>query len=272
MERAFHFVDIPERSHKPRKRGLTLARDLGFGYDEAASWMEVVGEFIDYMKIRHLFVLLMTEKPDDLVRRKIKLYRDYNVDVNPGGIVFEMAYLSNSVEKTFDKLAELGFTAVECSENIIPLTLEQKVKYVKMAKKAGLKVMFEVGDKYPEDKFDAKLAASEMKTLINDGGCDLVILERSQIEICLGPKADRPQAELLVQLAEEVGLERLVFEAEAQAHQVWLFRTFGPDVNLGPNLDKDIIAKLEPTRRTLSREGGYDYLIDKVAAMQKVPA
>ncbi len=269
MERAFSFVDIPERSHKPRKRGLTLARDLGFGYAEAASWMEVVGEFIDYMKIRHLFVLLMTENPDDLVRRKIKLYRDHNIEVNPGGIVFEMAYLSNSVEKTFDKLVEMGFTAVECSENIIPLTLDEKIKYVRMAKSAGLKVMFEVGDKYPEDKFDVKLASSEMNTLISEG-CDLCVLERSQIEICLGPKADFPEQELLVQLAKEVGLEKLVFEAEAQAHQVWLFKTFGPEVNLGPNLDKDAIPKLEPTRRTLSREGGYDYLIDKVN--QRVPA
>jgi len=262
-ERALHFVDIPERSHKPRTRGLTLARDLGFGYAEAESWMEVVGEFIDYMKIRHLFVLLMSEDKNDLVRRKIELYRRHNIEVNPGGIVFEMAYLSNAVEKTFETLARVGFTAVECSENIIPLTLDEKVKYVKMAKDFGLKVLFEVGDKYPEDKFDAALAASEMKTLIGEG-CDLCILERSQIEICLGPKADNPEGEKLVQLANEVGLERLVFEAEASAHQVWLFRTFGPDVNLGPNLDKDIIAKLEPTRRTLSREGGYDYLIDKV--------
>lgn len=263
-ERALHFVDIPARSVKPRRTGLTLARDLGFGYAEAESWMESVGEFIDYMKIRHLWVLLMSEQPDDLVRRKIQLYRKNNIEVNPGGIVFEMAYLSNAVEKTFETLVRLGFTAVECSENIIPLTLDEKVKYVKMAKGFGLKVLFEVGDKYPEDKFDAALAASEMKTLIGEG-CDLCILERSQIEICLGPKADSPESVKLVELANEVGLDKLVFEAEASPHQVWLFKTFGPDVNLGPNLDKDVIAKLEPTRRTLSREGGYDYLIDKVA-------
>lgn len=262
-ERALHFVDIPDRSIKPRKTGLTLARDLGFGYVEAQSWMESVGEFIDYMKIRHLWVLLMSESSDDLTRRKIKLYREHGVEVNPGGIVFEMAYLSNAVEKTFESLVKLGFTAVECSENIIPLTLDEKVKYVRMAKDFGLKVLFEVGDKYPEDKFDAKLAASEMKTLIGEG-CDLCILERSQIEICLGPKADNPEGEKLIQLVNEVGLDRVVFEAEASPHQVWLFKNFGPDVNLGPNLDKTVIERLEPTRRTLSREGGYDYLIDKV--------
>lgn len=265
--RALNFIDMPERSAKPRKRGLTLARDLGFGYAEAESWMEVVGEFIDYMKIRHLFVLLMEDKPSDLVRRKIDLYRSHDIDVNPGGIVFEMAYLSNSVQETFTKLVKMGFTAVECSENIIPLTLEQKIKYIKMAKDAGLKVMFEVGDKYPDTAFDVNMASDEMLTMF-DNGCDLCILERSQIELCLGPSATNPQASLLVELAGRVGLEKLVFEAEAQAHQVWLFRTFGPDVNLGPNLDKDAIPKLEPTRRTLSREGGYDYLLDRVAQME----
>lgn len=266
--RALDFIDIPERSAKPRTRGLTLARDLGFGYAEAESWMESVGEFIDYMKIRHLFVLLMEDKPSDLVRRKIDLYRANNIDVNPGGIVFEMAYLSNSVQQTFTKLAKMGFTAVECSENIIPLTLQQKIDYIKMAKDTGLKVMFEVGDKYPDNAFDVDVASDDILTMF-DNGCDLCILERSQIELCLGPTASNPQSKLLIELANRVGLEKLVFEAEAQAHQVWLFKNFGPDVNLGPNLDKEFIAKLEPTRRTLSREGGYDYLIDKVEQMSQ---
>ena len=92
----------------------------------------------------------------------------------------------------------------------------------------------------------------------------LCILEKSQIELCLGEKASKPEAERLKQLVARVGLAQIVFEAEAQAHQVWLFKTFGPDVNLGPNLDKDVIAKLEPTRRTLSREGGYTFLSDQL--------
>ncbi len=262
-DRAFHFINIPERSKKPRTVGLTLARDLGYGYTEAESWVEAVGEFIDYVKIRHLFVMLMSEDKNDLVRRKIDLYKRNQIEVNPGGIVFEMAVLSQSVPQTFKKLAELGFTAVEISENIIPLNLDEKLRYIKMAKDNGLKVLFEVGDKYPSDIFDVDAAASDINTMVKNG-CDLCILEKSQIELCLGEKGNKPEAERLKQLVSRVGLEPIVFEAESTAHQVWLFKTFGPDVNLGPNLDRDVIAKLEPTRRTLSREGGYGYLSDQL--------
>ena len=45
---------------------------------------------------------------------------------------------------------------------------------------------------------------------------------------------------------------------------MWLFKTFGAEVNLGPNVDIPIICKLEATRRTLSREGGYTTLIDRL--------
>ncbi len=262
-QRALHFIDIPERSEKPRTVGLTLARDLGIGYGEAESWMEAVGRFIDFIKIRHIFVLLMGSDPDDFTRRKIELYKRYRIDVNPGGIVFEMAVLSNAVEQTFETLAELGFTAVECSENIIPLARNEKVKYIEMAKAAGLKVMFEAGEKYPEDMFDAGIMAGDMEALL-DAGCDLLIVEKALLDMCLGEEADKAEAEVLIELAEKVGLEKLVFEAESNAHQVWLFKQFGAGVNLGPNLDIPIICKLEATRRTLSREGGYTYLIDRL--------
>lgn len=263
--RALSFIDIPTRSQKPRTRGLTLARDLGVSYAEAEGYMETVAEFIDCIKMRHLFVLLMGNDPDDLVRRKIELYKAHDIDVNPGGIVYEMAYLSNSVEATFDKLAEVGFTAVEISENIIPLTLEEKIKHIRRAKQAGLKVLFEVGEKYPSDNLDVDMAVNDMQELLSND-CDLLILEKSVIEQCLGTTGEKPEREILKEIIAQIGLEKIVFEAESIPHQVWLFQTFGPDVNLGPNLDLPIISKLEPTRRTLSREGGYTYLIDKMKA------
>ncbi len=43
-----------------------------------------------------------------------------------------------------------------------------------------------------------------------------------------------------------------------------LLKKFGAEVNLGPNLDIPIICKLEATRRTPAREGGYTTLIDRL--------
>lgn len=264
-QRALHFIEIPEHSNKPRTTGLTLARDLGVGYEIAASCMEAVGQFIDFIKVRHLFVLLMSDGEQDFTRRKIRLYRKHGIDVNPGGIVFELALLSNVVKRTFDTLARLGFSAVEISENIVPLTLDDKIRYIRMAKAAGLKVLFEVGEKYPQGGFDVDAAAADMNAMLA-AGCDLLILEKSQIELCLGQHGEKTEATRLVEVVQRVGLEKIVFEAETTPHHVWLFKTFGPEVNLGPNLDIETICKLEATRRTLSREGGYTYMVDKVKA------
>ena len=262
QKRALHFIDIPERSNKPRTTGLTLARDYGIGYSDAQDWMESVGEFIDYIKIRHLFTLIAPMDKNHLTLRKIQLYKDHDVDVNPGGIVFEMAVLSNKVDECFATLVDTGFTAIELSENMIEIELKEKLTYTKMAKKRGLKVLFEVGDKYPEGPLDVAMAVRDMKELLNQGA-DLIILEKSLIELSLGQKGESPENYRIKELVDKVGLEPIVFEAEAVAHQAWLFNTFGPDVNIGPNLEPIYIAKLEATRRTLSREGGYTWMIGK---------
>jgi len=261
--RALHFIEIPTRSSKPRKKGLTLARDYGIGYHQAEDWVSSVGEYIDYIKIRHFFALTASMDKNDLTIRKIQLYKEHQIDVNPGGIVFEMAVLSNKVNEAFATFKEMGFTAVEISENIIPLNLDDKIKYVKMAKSHSLKVLFEVGEKYAKDPLNVDLAVNDIKTLLN-AGTDLIILEKSQIEILLGERGERLEAKRLVKLVDKIGLECIVFEAEAIPHQAWLFHTFGPDTNIGPNLEPDYIAKLEATRRTLSREGGYTWMMERL--------
>jgi len=264
-KRALEFIEMPTRSTKPRKTGLTLARDYGIGYYAALDWMESVGEFIDYIKMRHLFSLIAPLDKNHVTMKKIQLYKDHGVEVNPGGIVFEMAVLSNKVDKCFATLVDMGFTAVEISENIIEMELKEKLNYTKMAKKHGLKVLFELGDKYPEGPLDVDMAARDIKELVKQGA-DLIILEKSLIELSLGQKGESKENYRLKELVAKVGLDAIVFEAEAVAHQAWLFNTFGPDVNIGPNLEPEYIAKLEATRRTLSREGGYTWMVDKIKA------
>ena len=262
-KRALDFIEIPSRSLKPRTKGLTLARDYGIGFYEAQDWMESVGEFIDFIKIRHLFALLAPMDKEHLLLRKIQLYRSHSIDVNPGGIVFEMAALNDNVDRCFATLVEMGFTATEISENLTTLNLQEKVKYTKMAKARGLKVLFELGEKYPDEPLDVNAAERDIKKLLSQGA-DLIILEKSLIELCLGDNGECSENYRIKELVERVGLEPIVFEAESVPHQAWLFNSFGHEVNVGPNLEPSYIAKLEATRRTLSREGGYTWLADRI--------
>jgi phosphosulfolactate synthase (CoM biosynthesis protein A) len=107
------------------------------------------------------------------------------------------------------------------------------------------------------------MASKDITTLLAED-CDLVIIERSLIEQSLGQKGESKEAARLEQLARNVPIEKLVWEAEAIPHQAWLIKTFGADVNLGPNLEPNYIAKLEATRLSFSREGGYSWLSSKI--------
>jgi phosphosulfolactate synthase len=56
--------------------------------------------------------------------------------------------------------------------------------------------------------------------------------------------------ELVGEIAGEVGLEDVVFEAPTKAAQTWFIKQFGPGVNLG-NIPPDEVIPLETLRRGL---------------------
>lgn len=261
MTRLLDFIAIPERSAKPRTKGLTIARDDGLGYDTAKNILENVAEYVDYVKIRHLFVLTAQRDAADSTLRKVQLYRDNDIHVFPGGIVFEISYVQDRYNDYFEAISSRGFDAVECSENIISLGPEERRAAVEAATRCGLTVLYELGDKYPDRIMPVDELVDDINAVV-DYGASKVIIERSYTDMLLGPNADQPGQEYVEQLVDKVGLELLTFELESTVHQGWFFSKFGPDVNVGPNLALDTIMKLEPTRRTLSREGGYGWLND----------
>jgi len=257
--RALDCLEFPKRPGKPREKGLTIVRDYGLGYHAAEDLMEAVGETVDYVKIRHLYTLLATRAEGHLLWRKIRLYREHQVDVFPGGIVFELAYLQKQVAPVLDGLLSMGFTAVEVSENIIELSTKEKEENIRMAADKGLKVLFEFGKKYGQEPFEVEPTAEEFKRLLG-AGAKKITIERTELENVLGIRGEKAEAKRLRELVDKVGLEHIVFEAETTAHQCWLLREFGPDANIGPNVEPEQVAKLEPHRYGLSRESGYTML------------
>jgi phosphosulfolactate synthase len=55
------------------------------------------------------------------------------------------------------------------------------------------------------------------------------------------------RTELVAEIAGEVGLEDLIFEAPTKASQAWFIKQFGPTVNLG-NIPPDEVIPLETLR------------------------
>lgn len=265
MDHGLDFLGLPRRPGKPRSTGITIVRDWGWGMGEAADVADALGAYLDYVKIRQWAVWYLDK---GVTRQKTAIYRRHHITPFPGGIVFEVGYQRGELARTYDALLELGFQAIEISDNIIELSLDDKRRCIGQAVDAGLEVLFEYGKKYAEEAFDVASAAREIQA-VTDAGASRVILERSQLDVTLGPGADGAEQGRLVELVDKVGLNTIVFEAETLPHQMWLIRTFGADVNLGPNLTPEEIGlKLEPARYGIGRDEGYSLFEQLTPAAQ----
>src|SRR5690349_9823767 len=78
----------PEREHaKPRRRGVTMILDRCQGLAATADLLEMVGDYVDHVKLSFGTSVLLSE---DFIRRKNELIRAYNIDIYPGGTLAEV--------------------------------------------------------------------------------------------------------------------------------------------------------------------------------------
>lgn len=262
MPRSFEFITLPDRSAKPRTTGVTCTADIGLPNSYVEGTLELWHDAIDTVKISSFTITA----DDDAVRRKIAIYNKFGVDTQAGGPVLELARLQGKVDETLERIAELGYTSMEVSAEALPLqyTDEEETALVKKAQALGLKTHGEVGKKFPGDDPlrgpDGRLnhdAAVRAFNLYLDAGCDFVYLEGHLLRQVIGNSAEKAGefGGAIVDLAEAVGLDKIVFEvpftylsyADKRILQHWLITTFGPEVNIGNVLINEI-AEVEVIR------------------------
>src|SRR3990167_4054921 len=107
MKQAMDFLSVIERAGKPRKNGLTLVRDPGFGLQLLRAHLETAAPFIDYAKVRNITPRLF---PESLLIDKIALYREHDIEMFFGGIMFEAAYLEEKVDEAIGYAVRVGVT------------------------------------------------------------------------------------------------------------------------------------------------------------------
>lgn len=256
VETAFGFLRLPARPPKPRKVGMTIVSDRGLSLRETEGLFEVFGPVIDYLKLTD-FTGLVTRYAGEWLQQKTDLCRRHEVGVLPGGVAFQLAALQNQVERFFDRCRELGFTAIEVSEDSIPALAEaRRTAWIRRALDAGLEVFTEIGKKVP----DAPLTVAESVASIRadlDRGARKVVIEKADIALL-----KETQPNVLVDIAHAVGHERLCFEGGPAAFPelpLWLIRTFGPEVNL-ENLEVSEVVRVEGMRVGMDRLVDYDFL------------
>ena len=243
-------VDLQPRTQKPRKTGITMVIDIGYSPAMVDSVLDQYGHLIDIVKLTELHLTA----PVDVIRRKVDLYKQRGVGVQPGGIVLELARLQNRERQTLEGLRELGFDHIEVSSSsTTQRDADIESQFVGFVRSLGFTVIGEVGKKFhtgdktrrSDTELDLEETLAEFETLL-DGGAQKVYWEGHVLRRIMGDTAADilaryPQGtEQVLEVARRIGPERIIFEVSSmipyvqrRAQQFWLVRLFGPDVNVG---------------------------------------
>jgi phosphosulfolactate synthase len=235
------FLDLPSRPPKPRSRGLTHVIDPGLSAHDAAGLMDSVDAYVDLVRLGWGTAYVTRD-----LQRKLEVYRAHGVPVMLGGTLTELAWLQGKVAELRRWLAELGIEHVEVSSGIVPIPPADKVALIaELARE--LTVFAEVGEKDPR----ALMAPYRWVALIKEAlaaGAALVTCEgRAAGDAGLYRPDGEPRTGLIDEIAHEVDVGRLIFEAPQRHQQIWFIEHYGADVNLG-NVPPAEVISLETLR------------------------
>jgi phosphosulfolactate synthase len=254
-------VELPEKLSKPRKLRRTMIFDRGWPAVFIEGMLEGFADAIDIAKVSawHL------HQTEDVVRKKIEMYKRYNIEPMIGGPVLEIARVKGQEVEVLTYLKDLGFVGLEVSSESMPtqISIEEDREFAHQCRAMGFTIHGEVGKKFPEEDqarsspntLNMEVAVATFEAY-KEMGCEGSYLEGHLLRSLCGDNGERiegrPQLEELVS---KVGLEEIIFEipgtflpyAGKRALQGVLVYLFGPNVNMA-NILIEEMPELEEIR------------------------
>jgi phosphosulfolactate synthase len=235
------FLNVPARSPKPRTSGLTHVIDKGLNLREIEGLFDTAGEYVDVVKLGW-----GTSYVTRNLEKKIALYRSLETPVVCGGTLFEAAVARGKLDEYRRWLVDNRISHVEVSDGAIDIPHERKLELI--AELAGeFVVLSEVGSKDADvvyapyqwvDWMTAELAAGAWKVITEGRETGTAGIFRPTGEMRTG---------LIDEIAHEIDVAHIIFEAPTKDSQAWFVRHFGPEVNLG-NIPPEEVIPLETLR------------------------
>jgi phosphosulfolactate synthase (CoM biosynthesis protein A) len=253
-EHSFPFLRINERESKPRKHGLTEIRGpyysvVGRRYLE--DLFEMMGAYVDSLKFAGGSFTLM---PEGALREIVDLCHKHEVLVSTGGFIERVLVQGNeAVRQYVTECKKLGFDIIEISAGFVSIPTDDWLRLIELVRKSGLKAKPEVGIQFgaggatlaaelqAEGTRDPNWAVAQAKRFL-DAGADIIMIESEGITENVDPwRTDVP-----AKFIDELGVEKLMFEAADPDVFAWYIKNYGADVNLF--VDHSQIVQLECLR------------------------
>jgi phosphosulfolactate synthase len=259
------FLGVPARPGKPREVGITHVIDKGLNLRDIEGLFDTGGQFVDIVKFGW-----GTSYVTNNLEKKIALYRSFETPVVCGGTLFEAVYGRGRMDDFKRWLTEHRFSHVEISDGTLEIPRERKLELIADFAR-DFTVLSEVGSKDSEVVYapyqwvawiKEELAAGAWKVITEgrEGGTSGIF--RSDGDMRTG---------LIDEIAHEVSVDDVLFEAPTKASQAWFVKHFGPNVNLG-NIPPDEVIAVETLRLGLRGDTLVEVLLANEPGREDDPA
>jgi phosphosulfolactate synthase len=235
------FLDLPTRSGKPRTHGLTHVIDKGMNLRDIEGLFDTAGEYVDVVKLGW-----GTSYVTRNLEKKIALYRSFGTPVVCGGTLFEAVIARDKVDEYRRWLADNRLSHVEISDGAIDLPRERKLELIASFAEDFV-VLSEVGSKDAEVVYAPYQWVEWMQEELAAGAWKVITESRETGTAGIFRPTGEMRTGLIDEIAHEIDVADIIFEAPTKASQAWFVRRFGPDVNLG-NIPPEEVIPLETLR------------------------
>ncbi len=240
IDRSFDFLPVNERETKPRKHGITEMRGPYYtpvGKRVLLDILETMGAYVDIFKFSGGSFSLMPKKA---VRELIDICHDHDVLVSTGGFIERvLTHGPEAVDRYLRECKAMGFDIVEVSSGFITVPPDDLVRLVGKVRELGLKPKPEVGIQFgaggatsaeeleAEGTMDPSQAIRAAKRYL-EAGAHLIMIESEGITENVRSR----RTDVVAKIVNEVGLDKVMFEAADPEVFSWYVKNFGPEVNL----------------------------------------
>jgi phosphosulfolactate synthase len=222
-----------------RDGGLTHVLDKGLGPRAWEDVLETAGDYIDIVKLGWGTAYVTPN-----LKRKLEVLKGKPVVI--GGTFMEAVIAQDKVDGYKAWLGELGLTHVEISDGVIDLPRERKLELIADFAR-DFTVLSEVGSKDADVVFAPYQWVEWIKEELAAGAWKVVTEGREGGTAGIYRPTGEMRTGLVDEIAHEIAVEDLIFEAPTKASQAWFVKHFGPTVNLG-NIPPDEVIPLETLR------------------------
>ena len=235
------FLDLPPRTPKPRTVGLTHVIDKGLNLRDIEGMFDTAGAYVDIVKLGW-----GTSYVTNNLEKKISLYRSLETPVVCGGTLFEAVFARDRLDDFKRWLIENRFSHVEISDGTLDIPRDRKLELIAEFAR-DFTVLSEVGSKDSDVVYAPYQWVQWIKEELDAGAWKVITEGREGGTSGIFRSDGDMRTGLIDEIAHEISVDEVLFEAPTKSSQAWFVKHFGPNVNLG-NIPPDEVIAVETLR------------------------